>query len=72
VEQFEAISRDHALERLSIRRARAARHGAHRRTVRQALESPVLPPKRPPFLNADVERYTTIDWSGLAAQDLFS
>jgi len=47
VEQFEAIRRDHAREGLSIREL-AKRHGVHRRAVRQALESPVPPPKQPP------------------------
>ena len=47
VEQFEAIRRDHAREGLSIREL-ARRHGVHRRAVRQALESPVPPPKRSP------------------------
>jgi transposase len=44
VELFEQIRRDHDREGLSIL-ALAARHGVHRRTVRQALESP-LPPRR--------------------------
>jgi transposase len=47
VEQFEQIRRDHAREGLSIR-ALAARHGVHRRAVRQALESAVPPLKRSP------------------------
>ncbi len=47
MEQFEQIRRDHAREGLSIR-ALAKRHGVHRRAVRQALESPVPPPKRRP------------------------
>jgi transposase len=47
VEQFEQIRRDHAREGLSIR-ALAKRHGVHRRAVRQALASPVPPPKRRP------------------------
>ncbi len=45
VEQFEQIRRDREREGLSIR-ALAARHGVHRRAVRQALASPVPPPKR--------------------------
>jgi transposase len=44
VELFERIRRDHDREGLSIR-GLARRHGVHRRTVRQALESP-LPPER--------------------------
>ncbi len=47
VEQFEQIRRDREREGLSIR-ALAARHGVHRRAVRQALASPVPPPKRSP------------------------
>jgi transposase len=47
MEQFEAIRRDHAREGLSIREL-ARRHGVHRRAVRQALASPVPPPKRTP------------------------
>lgn len=44
VELFEKIRRDRDHEELSVR-ALAARHNVHRRTVRQALDSP-LPPKR--------------------------
>jgi transposase len=47
VEQFEQIRRDHEREGLSIR-ALAARHGVHRRAVRQALASPVPPARRSP------------------------
>lgn len=47
VEQFEQIRRDREREGLSIR-ALAARHGVHRRAVRQALASPVPPAKRAP------------------------
>ncbi len=47
MEQFEQIRRDHAREGLSIR-ALAARHGVHRRAVRQALASAVPPAKRAP------------------------
>ena len=47
VEQFEQIRRDRDREGLSIR-ALAARHGVHRRTVRQALVSPLPPAKRTP------------------------
>ena len=45
VEQFAAIRRDHRVEGLSIR-ALADRHGVHRRTVRQALESAVPPARK--------------------------
>ena len=45
MEQFAAIRRDHRVEGLSIR-ALADRHRVHRRTVRQALESAVPPPRR--------------------------
>lgn len=47
MEQFEQIRRDHAREELSIREL-AARHGVHRRAVRQALESAIPPAKRSP------------------------
>lgn len=47
VEQFEQIRRDREREGLSIR-ALAARHGVHRRAVRQALASSVPPAKRAP------------------------
>jgi transcriptional regulator with XRE-family HTH domain len=47
VETFERMRRDRDREGLSIR-ALAARHGVHRRAVRQALASPVPPAKRPP------------------------
>jgi DNA-binding transcriptional regulator YhcF (GntR family) len=45
VEQFAAIRRDHRVEGLSIR-ALADKHRVHRRTVRQALESAVPPPRK--------------------------
>jgi transposase len=47
VEQFEQIRRDREREDLSLR-ALAERHGVHRRTVRAALQSPLLPVKRVP------------------------
>src|SRR3954454_6029455 len=47
VEQFEQIRRDREREGLSIRTL-AARHGVHRRAVRQALASAVPPAKRAP------------------------
>jgi transposase len=47
VELFEQIRRDRDREGLSIR-ALAEKYGVHRRTVRQALESSVPPPKRRP------------------------
>jgi transposase len=45
VELFEVIRRDHRREELSIRQL-ADRHGVHRRTVRQALGSPVPPVRK--------------------------
>lgn len=45
VEQFAAIRRDHRVEGLSIR-SLADKHRVHRRTVRQALESAVPPPRK--------------------------
>ena len=47
MEQFAAIRRDHRVEGLSIR-ALADKHRVHRRTVRQALESAVPPPRKVP------------------------
>ena len=47
VELFEQIRRDHDREGLSIH-ALARRHGVHRRTVRQALESAVPPARKRP------------------------
>ena len=47
VEQFAAIRRDHRVDGLSIR-ALADKHGVHRRTVRQALESAIPPPRKTP------------------------
>ncbi len=47
VELFEQIRRDHDREGLSIH-ALARRHGVHRRTVRQALVSPLPTPRKRP------------------------
>ena len=47
VELFEQIRRDHDREGLSLH-ALARRHGVHRRTVRQALASPLPPPRKRP------------------------
>jgi transposase len=47
MELFEQIRRDRDRDGLS-KRALAAKHGVHRRAVRQALESPVPPVKRAP------------------------
>jgi transposase len=47
VELFEQIRRDRDREGLSIR-ALARRHGVHRRAVRQALLSPLPPPRKRP------------------------
>ena len=46
VEQFEQIRRDR--DREGLDRGLAARHGVHRRTVKQALALPVPPVKRSP------------------------
>ncbi|HEX5535489.1 MAG TPA: IS21 family transposase, partial [Actinomycetales bacterium] len=53
VEVFEVIRRDHRREELSIRQL-ADRHRVHRRTVRQALESAVPPPRKPRVFPAPV------------------
>jgi transposase len=47
VELFEQIRRDHEREGLSLH-ALSRRHGVHRRTVRQALASPLPPPRKRP------------------------
>ena len=47
VELFAAIRRDARVEEISIREL-ARRHGVHRRTVRQALESAEPPPRKRP------------------------
>jgi transposase len=47
VELFEQIRRDHDREGLSIH-GLARRHHVHRRTVRQALASPMPPPRKKP------------------------
>ena len=47
VELFEQIRRDREREGLSIREL-ARRHGVHRRAVRQALASPLPPPRKRP------------------------
>jgi transposase len=46
VELFEAIRRDARVEDLSIRQL-ADRHQVHRRTVREALDSAIPPPRKP-------------------------
>lgn len=46
-EHFAAIRRDHRVDGLSIRTL-ADRYGVHRRTVRQALESAIPPPRKTP------------------------
>lgn len=51
VDVFEAIRRDHRRDGLSIR-ALADKHGVHRRTVRQALDSAVPPPRKTPTRGA--------------------
>jgi len=48
MELFEQIRRDRDREGLSIR-ALAERHGVHRRAVRQALASPLVPARRSPL-----------------------
>jgi transposase len=55
VEVFEAICRDRRVSGMSIR-ALAERHGVHRRTVRQALDSAApLPRKVPVRRSAQLE-----------------
>ena len=75
VEQFEQIRRDRDREGLSIR-GLAVRHGVHRRTVKQALASPVPPAKRAPVSRpapkvgvvSGGDRRVAVGGSGRAAQ----
>ena len=53
VELFAAIRRDARMEELSIPEL-AERHQVHRRTVRQALASAILPPRKVPVRTARV------------------
>lgn len=53
MELFEAIRRDHRLKGVSIREL-AREHHVHRRTVRQALESAVPPPRKEPVRSSPV------------------
>ncbi len=55
VELYEAIRRDAPREDLGIREL-AARHGVHRRTVRQALASPTPPPRSFPAPRLDAAK----------------
>ena len=61
VELFEQIRRDRRIEGVSIREL-AERHGVHRRTVRQALASPLPPPRKqyPPRPRPAIEPYAEI------------
>jgi len=61
VELFEQIRRDRRVEGLSIREL-AERHRVHRRTVRQALESAIPPPRRayPPRRRPAIDPYAAI------------
>ena len=53
MEQYEAIRRDFREEGLSIRKL-ATRHRVHRRTVREALDNAVPPPRKTPVRTAPV------------------
>lgn len=61
VELFEQIRRDRRIEGLSIREL-SERHKVHRRTVRQALDSPLPPPRKeyPPRPRPAIEAYVEI------------
>jgi transposase len=61
VELFEQIRRDRRVEGLSIREL-AERHRVHRRTVRQALESAIPPPRKayPPRRRPAIDPYAAI------------
>ncbi|WP_235733762.1 hypothetical protein [Mycolicibacterium austroafricanum] len=61
MELFEKIRRDHRLGEVSIREL-ADRHGTHRRTVRQALEDAVPPPRKayPARPRPAIEEYVAV------------
>ena len=61
VELFEKIRRDRRLDDVSIREL-ADRHGTHRRTVRQALEDAVPPPRKayPERPRPAIDEWTTV------------
>jgi lambda repressor-like predicted transcriptional regulator len=60
VELFERICRDRQQEGLSIREL-SRRHRVHRRTVREALASPIPPPRKTPARTAPaLGRYEAI------------
>ena len=61
VELFEEIRRDRRIEALSIREL-AERHKVHRRAVRQALASPVPPPRKEYVARS---RPATDPWAGV-------
>jgi len=71
VELFEAIRKDRQREELSIREL-ADRHHVHRRTVRQALEAAVPPPRRsyPPRVKPAIEPWTLVIDGWLEADKL--
>ena len=67
VELFEQIRKDRRVGGSSIREL-ADRHHVHRRTVRQALESAVPPPRRPyPRRRPAIDRYAAVIDSWLLA-----
>jgi hypothetical protein len=68
VELFERIKRDRRLEKLSTRELPDG-HGVHRRTVRQALESAVPPPRKayPPRRRPAIDAYVTVTEEWLTA-----
>ena len=61
VELFEQIRRDRRVDKLSIREL-ADRHRVHRRTVRQALENAIPPPRKsyPPRRRPAIDPYVAI------------
>jgi len=61
VEVFEQIRRDRRLEQLSIGEL-ADRHGVHRRTVRQALDAALPPPRKtyPPRRKPAIDPFASV------------
>ena len=67
MELFEEIRRAHDREELGIR-ALATRFSVHRRVVRQALESPIPPPRKAVVRPVTVARPVEADHRRLAGR----
>jgi hypothetical protein len=69
VELFEKITRDRRLDDLSIREL-ADRHGMHRRTVRQALDDALPPPRKvyPARPRPAIDEWATVAYNRAAPE----